>query len=1030
MDAAMPDKSHTQRELQNWSALELAEYLTPRLEENKLPLYVVDTIRSEKMDGKHFFKKLKPDYVQLVFPELTRMETLSMLCLRDEIWQVEEDVQNDQTITLNKMKLEPDNKTTNTPQDELHSKSQHTPVEFGGHFRETFRNFDRESNTKRNSYMYKKNAILTNVGRGNLLDPVHIFLHSRKPKLPYDAIGHEVAEFAAACLNERSNGTIHFGVESKSSDYQIEGEILGLPLDRELCLNIIDNIISGRFYKEQIPLVFKCIRRPQFIEVTSSEKLSTKLWVLEVDVVPHSTIVRDEAFFIKKRKGSGPVLYLFKEGGVSPEGVLDERSVTFMSKHKNMFSEMRKEQEKIPKRTAIKHDLRQKILDLLNFGEEYMSSVNFPLLFLSPLDSTIGNSLEFGNIDFMIELDANAVFDFDYTLASKKGIFDFLEMDKEQVFKALTTDNFDPNSEENQVKKENHSNLLEDIHTSVIKPWIFCNGYEPLSKVPMNIMDWKQNRSKGFKEAIRFFGNEIPLNRGLVFFFLFSKDYETMLDAANDVIIEFKYNWVVFAENNEIANHWCDELSRRHIADKETVYQRTVIGMPWSHVSDTIKQLYGSYRSLRCEIPTSSGAFCHLKEKKRNELYDLDILSRNECEDDTLTQNDNDREKVRREVEEKFYKGGNVSWWNFWFADHVLKRDVHDRLKEKVIDALEGKRLDDENKIGLVNIFHQPGAGGSTTARHILWDLKTKYRCCIIKHITDQTIDQITTLRNYEENEDPKPPLVLIENRDEERTAEIFTILQHKARIAARRNTDVKVFCVLLLCTRRVNIPQTDKSSESLKQELSKRELIWFSDKHSKLENRFKEKSGPDPRFLISFNILKENFNADYLRDASSEFVKGVTDENEQKLLKYLSLLNTFDLERSPIQISAFDPIMRSQYKVPAVKPKSRTKLLNKLWEQAISQPLQILLNRNIRAGSGQQLPGLSMINSVFAEEILKFFKKFQKLSEIVFEFFESPMFKSNNNAMKDLERVIRNIMKKREDKDEYQRMKFSPLIM
>jgi hypothetical protein len=114
-------------------------------------------------------------------------------------------------------------------------------------------------------------------------------------------------------------------------DYQIEGEILGLPLDRELCLNIIDNIISGRFYKVQILLVFKCIRRPQFIEVTSSEKLSTKLWVLEVDVVPHSTIVRDEAFFIKKRKGSGPVLYLFKEGGISPQLVSDERSVTFMS---------------------------------------------------------------------------------------------------------------------------------------------------------------------------------------------------------------------------------------------------------------------------------------------------------------------------------------------------------------------------------------------------------------------------------------------------------------------------------------------------------------------------------------------------------------------------------------------------------------------------------------------------------------------------------------------------------------------------
>jgi hypothetical protein len=65
------------------------------------------------------------------------------------------------------------------------------------------------------------------------------------------------------------------------------------------------------------------------------------------------------------------------------------------------------------------------------------------------------------------------------------------------------------------------------------------------------------------------------------------------------------------------------------------------------------------------------------------------------------------RAQIRREEEEKFYRGENVSWWNFVFPDHVLKRDVHVQLKRKIKEALEGKQADEDNKIGLVNIYHQ-----------------------------------------------------------------------------------------------------------------------------------------------------------------------------------------------------------------------------------------------------------------------------------------------------------------------------------
>jgi hypothetical protein len=70
----------------------------------------------------------------------------------------------------------------------------------------------------------------------------------------------------------------------------------------------------------------------------------------------------------------------------------------------------------------------------------------------------------------------------------------------------------------------------------------------------------------------------------------------------------------------------------------------------------------------RCEIPTSTGAYCHLKEKIKNELVDLEILSKSECDDPELMLDKVKRAQIRREEEEKFYRGENVSWWSSPFS--------------------------------------------------------------------------------------------------------------------------------------------------------------------------------------------------------------------------------------------------------------------------------------------------------------------------------------------------------------------------
>jgi hypothetical protein len=87
--------------------------------------------------------------------------------------------------------------------------------------------------------MSNLNPLITFNNRpSNLLDPVHVFscLGGQKGETDYDQIANEIVEFVAACLNERSNGTIHICVDPKFTDFQIEGEIQGFRFDMNHCL--------------------------------------------------------------------------------------------------------------------------------------------------------------------------------------------------------------------------------------------------------------------------------------------------------------------------------------------------------------------------------------------------------------------------------------------------------------------------------------------------------------------------------------------------------------------------------------------------------------------------------------------------------------------------------------------------------------------------------------------------------------------------------------------------------------------------
>ncbi|XP_052084634.1 sterile alpha motif domain-containing protein 9-like [Mytilus californianus] len=953
------------------------------------------------------FKEMELEQIENLFPNYTNNEKDSILFLKNDVLE-EEDMKKNEKIELRH--ISDDEKSVD-------------------HYLETFRKFDKET-----SAGYRKDAILQSsmIRPGNPLEPVHLFssICSGEEDMYY-TISIECVQFAAACLNERTNGTIHFGLQSYSEEFYLEGEVKGIPLSRSECIENINNTIFNQFYSDQLDSVFKCIRPPQFVDVIPFHK--TRLSVLEIDIVPESTLMGDEVFFVKVKNENVPKLYRFTHTGIRPYHITDADVRDYICKKLPMIQKHRQEEETKNKTSSFRADLRIKIKDLLHAENDRLKkSYVYPLVFLSHL----GSDIDLENLEFLTDLGFFAFFDFSY-LTKKSNILEYLKNDKSCTLDVCMVDHFDKENTDTLQKSMQMINCEE----AGSRKWIHCNGESEISPGPMNKREWKQTYSIGFKEAVRFYRQLIPKGRALVIFLLFSKEYEILLEAAEDVITSFTDQWMVIAETDEVTEQWFSELLRRDTVDKKEIKERSVTGMSWRHVNVTILELSTGPSSFKCVIPLSNGGLCSLSEEKRHAFRDIDILSINECEDHEMSANQDKLNEIERQHADSFYRGRGISWWNFWFEDHVLKRNIHRELDKKLQEALSRKERTVDNIIEVIKIYHQPGVGGSTTAMKCLWERKEIHKCCIVKEFTERTIDNILNLRDFEEEtDDPKPPIVLIDDFDDDKLESLLSSFRSKTSFERDQSGDRYAFCVLLLCIRKAIIPlspnPTRYASVNLRHWLYPNELIWFQKKAKYLEGQFQNKDWPEPKVLISFNILKENFNPDYIRRMAVDFVNAVNNEKEKNLLMFVSMLNTYDPNYKALPASAFDPIMMSHAKGKKVILQAgivdRNSSKKTTWDNNITEPLQILLNNKTetKAGKGKQLTGISVINSLFAKQIFSCFQENQSTSAIFLEFLNSDIFKTRNMAIQEVLLVVERILTKRLPNEYSQKDKYAYVVM
>lgn len=164
----------------------------------------------------------------------------------------------------------------------------------------------------------------------------------------------------------------------------------------------------------------------------------------------------------------------------------------------------------------------------------------------------------------------------------------------------------------------------------------------------------------------------------------------------------------------------------KHPADLQSVaaeYGAVLLDIPLHHLCSGLQSFLPQTFPIEqeaCELPSSSGAPIVLEVQMRQwmeEELEFVYLSVGSVP------------PASRPMGREFLRGAEIDWYEL--SLHVdIDRDKTARLKRELELALERKRA------VRINLYHDPGAGGTTVARRILWESHRTYPCAILHRCT------------------------------------------------------------------------------------------------------------------------------------------------------------------------------------------------------------------------------------------------------------------------------------------------------
>ncbi|KAK1797508.1 hypothetical protein P4O66_000802 [Electrophorus voltai] len=361
-------------------------------------------------------------------------------------------------------------------------------------------------------------------------------------------------------------------------------------------------------------------------------------------------------------------------------------------------------------------------------------------------------------------------------------------------------------------------------------------------------------------------------------------------------------NIIHICENEDSFEKWHTLIQKKYEFDitKQSIYK-----LDFSQINGTVMKLGPHTQPCGMLLPSAGSSSVTLRQKDTDIMDALDILCENECEN-AYDVNSSAFQDLKLKVEEEFYRGGKVKWWNFYFSEKekskpFIKRDKYEAVRLIVTSQIK----DPKSTCVIVNLFHHPGCGGTTLAMHVMWDLRNQLRCAILKDssISEETVSsQVKYLLKYgKTDESPQVPVLLLidDSKDTEAAEKLRNCIRRTLDedCAFKNEKSTNSLVILLNCVRTHFPVDQFKCCETERQyitnELTKKEKDDFEEKLQELKENHKR-----PENFYSFMIMKSNFSKKYVRNVVCNTLKDLNrDTKEAQLFSVMALLNSYVAE-------------------------------------------------------------------------------------------------------------------------------------
>ncbi|KAK2916217.1 hypothetical protein Q8A67_000591 [Cirrhinus molitorella] len=882
----------------------------------------------------------------------------------------------------------------------------------------------RKFNDSDEHFSYIRHTILPpETGIDNLITPCHEYkslenackLEPRKLKIKFAS---EVIRFACACMNMRANGTIHFGVMDKTKTYK-HGEIIGIPVeDKEVFEDALDYIENC--FPTQHTDARQCIKPPKFIPVIGKDG-QTQKWIVEVDVVPMVNVVRDKVYgarIPKFNEKTNKVEYeqkaYYQRVGPNTPRVTDDELVSFIQALKDL--DLKREWEENNQnqiQAPIKEDLGRKLLVLLTHGKKYMDNTLRYIIVSNRFDQ---ENLQ--NIKFLAHMNIFCVFDYDPDSKTSGLCHNYQEHHAVNLHFLQDYDH-----------RENTADFVKKLQLYDRTSWIFCNGRSDYigGESPCDEKTWIKNKKKLLKRAISVICNEILPKRSFVVLFILTADIEQpLVDTFHEFYAEMSghEDIVVISESRENYKKW-SSLAQVSCS-MDVLEQISIVGMRMSHVDATIQSIQLTSLQATRRLPVSNNGVCFLKPVDEDSMISLEVVRVDQCDETNL--NVMEQEQIQK-IEQYFYQGGKIDWMNLWLADRnqcgeVIKRDAYAEINKMLEDLERADSL--KRSIENINIYHQPGSGGSTVARQILWNWRKKMRCAVVKltYQASTVCKHAVQLWNYEEVDKNAclPVLLLLEDCNADYQDDLRRELSNA--VTTMKISPSKLCFIFLCCKRSLDPERMCKTlplcTVGVTHKLSTEEKKLFSKKAESLKF--------EPEFILTFVLMSKEFEQSYVTDFVKNLLKEINHSSLQtQLIKFVALLNSH-IEDSYLSVShceAFLGLGIHMDKCLGWVDEIRYQTFeNFLSEQARFFFIQL-------KSSETHISSVRIIHHLIAKEILEQLSSYQSQSEIAMSLLEDKVLFDHRFGRDDFRKFVRDLFIKRtkKSKGDTKNSWFSPLI-